>query len=473
MAVNEQRATRLEDYGRTSRSPSETRKTRHAARTEPAPPRPALVKAALVVVGVGLGATVAQTFTAETASQFSAAGGAAIFAGNLTGLAGTYLALVMVLLVSRIPFVERVLGQDGLLRWHRSIAPWPLSLLIAHALFITVGYAQAARSGIWHQVGVLVTQYPYMLLATIALGLMCLIGIVSVRAVRRRLRRETWWLIHLYMYLALALSFAHVIALGPSFVGHPLTQVLWSAAWLGTAGLVICYRFGLPVVRSFRHRLHVVEVRKEGPDVASIIIGGRDLDRLAVSGGQFFCWRFLTRNMWWQAHPYSISALPRAPYLRLTVKRVGDHSAALARLKPGTPVAVEGPYGAFTKHAQRQPRALLVAGGIGVTALRSLLEDLPRASAPVVILRATREEDLVLRDEIGELVKQRRGRLHELVGSRDRVRLDERLLLRLVPDLHKRDLFVCGPEGFVTELVAMAKNLRVPDECIHHEAFAL
>jgi predicted ferric reductase len=444
-----------------------------AARTEPAIPRPVLVKVALIVTGLGLGATTAQAFTAETAGQFGAAGGPAIFIGSLTGLIGTYLALVMVLLVSRVPFVERVLGQDGLLRWHRALAPWPISLLIAHALFVTVGYAQAARSGTWHQAGVLITQYPDVLLATVGLGLMCAIGVVSVRAVRRRLRRETWWLVHLYMYLALALSFAHVIALGPSFVGHPLTQALWSAAWLGTAGLVLCYRFGLPVVRSFRHQLQVEEVRTEGPGVVSIILSGRALDRLAISGGQFFCWRFLTRNLWWQAHPYSVSALPRAPYLRLTVKRVGDHSAALARLRPGTRVAVEGPYGAFTKHAQQQSRAVLVAAGIGVTALRSLLEDLPRTSAPIVILRATREEDLVLRQEVRDLVRRRRGKLHELVGSRDRVRLDERLLLRLVPDLDRRDLFVCGPEGFVSELVAVARNLDVRDECIHHEAFAL
>ena len=426
-----------------------------------------------MVVGAGLGATAALAITAETASQLAAPGGRAIFAGSLTGLVGTYLALVMVLLVSRIPFVERVLGQDGLLRWHRRLAPWPISLLIAHALLITVGYAQAAKSGVWRQVGVLITQYPDVLAATVALGLMCLAGAISVRAVRRRVRRETWWLVHLYLYLALAISFAHVIVLGPSFVGHPLTQVVWSAAWLATAGLVLCYRFGLPIVRSFRHRLHVVEVHTAGPGVTSVIVGGRHLDRLAVSGGQFFFWRFLTRDMWWQAHPYSLSALPRPPYLRLTVKAVGDHSAALARLRPGTRIAVEGPYGAFTRHAQQRPGALLVAAGIGVTALRSLLEDLPPGCAPVVILRAAREADLVLRAEVSELVRNRRGRLHELIGSRDRAPIDEQSLLSLVPDLAHRDVFVCGPEGFVTDIADIAANLGVPGEAIHHEAFAL
>jgi predicted ferric reductase len=428
---------------------------------------------ALGVAGLGLGATTALTFTTEQGSQFTAPGGAATFLGSLTGMVGTYLALCMVLLVSRIPFVERVLGHDGLLRWHRRLAPWPISLLAAHALLITVGYAQAARSGIWHQVGVLLRSYPDVLIATLGLGLMCLAGTISLRAVRRRLRRETWWTVHLVMYLALALSFAHVLVLGPAFVGHPLTQALWWVVWLATAGLVLGYRIGLPVLRTLRHRIEVAEVRPEGPGVVSVILAGRHLDRLAVSGGQFFCWRFLSPGMWWQAHPYSLSALPQPPYLRLTVKGLGDHSASLARLRPGTRVMVEGPYGTFTRDAQQRRRAVLIAAGIGVTALRALLEDLPGRSQPIVILRATQPADLVLSPEVRQLVKLKHGRYHEFVGPREQASVTAAALRHLVPDLPSRDVFVCGPEGFVASIAGLAGRLGVPAEAIHHEAFAL
>jgi predicted ferric reductase len=393
--------------------------------------------------------------------------------GSLTGLAGTYLALVMVLLVSRLPLVERVLGLDGLVRWHRRLAPWPVSLLVAHALFITVGYAQAARSGLLRQAAVLLRSYPDVLSATVGLALMCLAAVISIRAVRCRLRRETWWTVHLVMYLALALSFLHVIVLGPSFVGHPLTQAVWTALWLATAGLVLGYRIGLPVLRSLRHQLRVAEVRAEGPGVVSVICVGRRLNRLAVSGGQFFFWRFLTPGLWWQAHPYSLSALPQPPYLRLTVKSVGDHSAALARLCPGTRVMVEGPYGVFTRQARHRRRVVLIAAGIGVTAVRALLEDLPPAADPVVLLRASSGRDLVLRREVQDLVCSKQGRLHELVGPREAAGLDYWSLPELVPDLDRRDVYVCGPAGFVADIALLAAALGVPDEAIHLEAFAL
>lgn len=435
-------------------------------------PHPALARIALLTAGLGLGITTALTFTAESASQLSAPGGLATFAGSLTGMAGTYLALIMVLLVSRIPAIERVAGQDGLVRLHRTLAPWPISLLAAHAVFLTVGYAQAARTGLWHEAGTLVT-YPDVLIATVALGIICLIGVISLRVIRRRLPRDTWWLIHLWLYLALALAVPHELVLGPSFVGHPLTRVVWAIVWAATAGVVLSYRIGLPILRTVRHQLRVVEVRQEGPGVVSVILSGRQLDRLPVSGGQFLFWRFLTPGRWWQAHPFSLSALPQPPYLRLTVKGVGNFSQSLAGLRPGTRVAIEGPYGAFTRYQQRRPRALLVAAGIGVTALRALLEDLPRGSAPVVLLRASRPEDLVLSAEVRELVRQRRGTVHELTGPREQAGIDATSLRRLVRDLNHRDVYVCGPDDFVAAIVALARNLGVPDDAIHHEAFAL
>ena len=280
------------------------------------------------LAGLGFGAVLAAVILGESRGSLAAPGGLLSAAGRLAAFAGTYLMLVMVVLIARLPWLESSVGQDRLVRWHRQLAPWAIGLITAHVVLITLGYAQAASTGALHQLWVLVTSYRDMLAAAVGFGLLIMAGVSSYRHVRRRLRYETWWVIHLYLYLGLALAFAHQIFTGVSFIGHPLVRALWIVVWAATAGLVLVYRVAQPAWRSLRHQLRVVEVRQEAPGVVSVVCRGRHLDRLAVSGGQFFHWHFLTREMWWQGHPYSLSALPRPPYIRVTIKGLGDQSRA-------------------------------------------------------------------------------------------------------------------------------------------------
>jgi ferredoxin-NADP reductase len=284
---------------------------------------------------------------------------------------------------------------------------------------------------------------------------------------------ETWWSVHLYTYLALFLSFSHQVDTGASFVGHPAARVFWTALWVGTLALVVVSRVGVPAWRSLRHRVRVVGVQPAGPGMSSILLEGRRLDRLPVAGGQFLQWRFLCRGLWWQAHPYSLSAAPSRRHLRITVKDLGDHSAALARLRPGTAVAIEGPYGAFTADARSGDRVLLVGAGVGITPIRALLQELPAGSDVAVILRGSRSEDLVLRDEVADHVRRRGGQLHELVGPREQVSFDAGALAYLVGDVAQRDVYVCGPHGFTTLVLDAARAAGVPERRLHHETFSL
>ncbi|HEX4865069.1 MAG TPA: ferredoxin reductase family protein [Acidimicrobiales bacterium] len=442
----------------------------------PPPPRPRISRrapeAAAWAAGLGLVAAVALPLAQVNGRSLRAPGGAATLAGDLTAMAGTYLLLIMVLLAARIPGLENALGQDRLIRWHRLLSSAPLVLLGAHVVFTTLGYAQSAHQGLWAESVSLTTTMKWIFASVVAYAMFVVIAGLSIRVARRRFSYDSWWIIHLYTYLALAFSVPHQIFDGTNFAGRPVVQGAWLVLWLGTAGVVVVYRVGLPIYRSVRHQLRVVEVQKEAPGVYSIVVRGRRLDRLAVAGGQFFRWHFLTRGLWWHAHPFSLSAMPVPPYMRVTVKVSGDSTARIAWLRPGTRIAVEGPYGAFTEASRQRRKVALIGAGIGITPVRALLEDLPEGVDAVVVQRASTGDELVHNGEIRSLVKQRGGRLVELVGPRAAHRLsDPRRLHRTIPDLATRDLYICGPESFAAGVVAAAERLGLPAAAIHRESF--
>jgi ferredoxin-NADP reductase len=321
------------------------------------------------------------------------------------------------------------------------------------------------------ELGQLVWTYPGILAATAATLLLFAAGITSYRLARRRMAYETWWSVHLYTYLALFLSFSHQVDTGAAFVGHPLARLWWTALWLGTLAAVVAARIGLPVWRSLRHQVKVVAVTPEGPGVVSIRLRGRRLDRLPVAGGQFFHWRFLRRGLWWQAHPYSLSAAPAGDELRITVKDLGDHSGGLATVAPGTRVAIEGPYGAFTADTAEHDRLLLVGAGVGSAPVLALLHELPPQADVTVLLRASTREDLVLREEIAAEVRRRGGRLIERVGPREHVRLDAAALHALVQDIAAREVYLCGPDALARHLTGELQRAGVPHDRIHFESF--
>ena len=216
----------------------------------------------------------------------------------------------------------------------------------------------------------------------------------------------------------------------------------------------------------------------EGPGVVSLYLTGRNLDRLPVRAGQWFRLRLLTRRGWYQALPFSISAAPNGKYLRFTIKDLGKDTNRLQRTKVGTRVFLEGPYGLFTSAAQTKPRVLLIAGGIGITPLRALLEDLPTARGDLTLIyRATRPDDVVFSDEIDKLAGLRGATVHYIVGKRGSVDvptdpLEPEALRGLVPDLTDRDIYLCGPVGMMDSVVSRLRTLRVPDSQVHYERFA-
>jgi predicted ferric reductase len=355
--------------------------------------------------------------------------------------------------------------------WHRKLGPYSLYLITLHVVWVLLGYAGNDRLKIgvefWH----LITKWPWMLPATVAFVFFALAGISSYKKARAKMSYETWWTIHLYTYLAIALSFMHQVLNGPIFVGHFLYKLYWTFLYVVAAATIVLWRVIIPTTKSLRHNLKVEQVVVEGPGVVSIIMRGRKLNELAAQGGQFFSWRFMTKGHWWMSHPYSLSAAPTDHYLRVTVKELGDHSGGVKDLKPGTRVVFEGPYGTFVAAKSTRGHVLLVGGGVGITPLRALMEEIDPSKEVDVIFRASREEDLVLRHELDALADQIGARVHYLVGPRTVHPMSAKYIMQHVPAFRDSDVYVCGPTPLVDAVREAAKSAGIPKDRFHDEAF--
>ncbi|KQX46270.1 MULTISPECIES: ferric reductase-like transmembrane domain-containing protein [unclassified Streptomyces] len=391
-------------------------------------------------------------------------------AGRITGLLAGYACAVLVVLMARIPLLDRTVGTDRITRWHAAAGRYTIGLTLAHAVLIIEGYALTGRTDPVTEGVRVVLHYPDMLKTTAGLLLLLLTAAVSARAARRRLSHETWYYLHLLTYAAVFLAFGHQITNGADF-DRPAVRAAWYVLYAGAAALIVWFRMLTPLRLSRRHGLRVAGVRWEAPDVVSVLVTGERMDELTVRPGQFFRWRFLAPGLWWTASPYSVSAVPDGRSLRITVKALGGHSAALATVRPGTRVWAEGPYGALTPDRAAGRPVLLLAAGVGITPLRVLFETLPRD--PVLIHWARRPEDLVLRHELDAIASRRGAHAYYSVShpAGHHLPLEAATLRSLVPDVAGRTCFLCGPPGWTAAAEAALREAGVPAHRIHHESF--
>ena len=425
------------------------------------------------VAGIGMGLTIAMQVSTLHMHDINTVYGAVLSLSRLAALVGTYLSVIGIFLIARIPVVEKSIGHDQLVIWHRNLGPWSLYLIGAHFFLVVVGYAGQDQMTLAQEIWRMLNDFAWMWWALAGFVLMIQAGITSYKKARAKYSYETWWILHVLTYGAVASAFMHQIQNGQMFIEHPLNRAYWIGLYVLMAFSVVWCRILMPVARSLRHDLRVESVVEESPDVYSVIMKGRDLVKLGAEGGQFFEWRFLTRGHFLVAHPYSLSAAPSARYMRITVKGLGDHSRSLATIKSGTRVLIEGPYGAFRAGQAHSKRVVLIGGGIGVTPVRALLDEFKNSVQIDFIYRASREEDLALKGELDQIAAESGGstRVHYMVGSRRKHPMDAGHLLSVVPKVCDSDIYICGPKALVAAVVQAAHDLGMSADRVHHEEF--
>ena len=426
---------------------------------------------------------------AAAAALFLATGGAAKFGtiadavtstGIIAGLIGTDFILVMIVLAARIPIIDRTVGHDRAIAVHRSLGKPALYLLLGHGLLLLTGYGLSSGINPIAEIGPLLA-IPDMPLAFIGLGLLIVVVITSLVAVRRRFSYEAWHLVHLLSYCAVLVAVPHQLSVGGILSNGSVERVYWIALYVLAFGSIATYRFVEPIVSTLRHGMRVDRVESVAPGVVSIHFSGRNLRSLESAGGQFFVWRFWTGRTWWHSHPISLSSVPTGTTARITVRDLGTGSGAISAVRPGTRVSFEGPYGMFTDAGRTAPKLAIVVAGIGITPVRAFLEDSRvQPGETTILLRASSIDEAYLWDEIADLARKKGARLYTMVGTRaltgpgwmPQADASRGVTLRSIfPDLKDSDLYICGPTAWLDLVEIDARRAGIPEHQLHTERF--
>ncbi|MGH3906635.1 MAG: ferredoxin reductase family protein [Pseudonocardiaceae bacterium] len=400
------------------------------------------------------------------------------------GLLGTSVLVCAVVLPSRLRSLTHTFGIEGVLGMHRYVGILAAVLVLAHiALVVAKDPANVALFDIDEAP----SRARAATGATVALG-----ALIGLTVLRRQLkhRYEVWRWVH----LALAGSVLVLTGLHIWWLDHLVRDATMRALFTGLALIVLgvlAYRWVWRPVFGARSEYVVREVRPETDTVSTLVLEPRrDLHRqgyrsLEFAAGQF-AWLRLEPSIGAQEHPFTIaSSAHLGVWTEFTIRYTGDFTRELRRLRPGSPVWVDGPHGSFTVNLERTTGLVLIAGGVGITPMMSMLRTLAhrRDRRPHRLVVAARTaDDLLFRAELRQLQERLDLTVVELLrrppegwtGATGSV--DEELLTTLLPGAFRRnqlDYFICGPPALVTDVLAALDALGVPHPRVHTEQFDL
>lgn len=389
--------------------------------------------------------------------------------GRLTGLLGQLFILLELILIGRIPWIEQLYGFDKLNKLHRWTGYSIIIFFITHPLFLSIGYAGKNSSVNSHITAIqqfiqFMTTWRDIFPAFIAIIIFIAVIISSIAIVRKKFRYEAWHFIHLATYIAIGMAFSHQTNSGDMAYGNALYY--WCTLNYLVFGLVLLYRFLRPFFLFYKHRFYIKSIKEETGNVLSIYISGKNIGQFKYKPGQYANFIFLKGGMF-QTHPFSFSCAPNEEYIRISIKNVGDYTSKISLLNIGCKVIIDGPLGTFTeenavtKTEENKGKFLFIAGGIGITPIRALLEGLKGADT-TLLYGARSKGDLAFDQELQSLTKN-------YFTEYDRITIDK--IQATAPDFKDRDIYICGPVPMMDAIIKALKSIGVDKEKIHFERF--
>ncbi len=397
--------------------------------------------------------------------------------GRLSGLLLALSVLTQFILRGRMPPLEKILGYETLNFLHKKNGYVVFTFLILHPALLIIGYSISGKINLIDQFIQFIAVFESVWLAFAAWMIFITVICTSIYLVRRKIRYEVWYFIHFMTYLAIFLAWFHQLKVGTDFLLNPWFVYYWYFLYFVTFLSVIYFRFINILLIFNKHRFYVEKIEKETSDAVSVYIKGKNLERFSFTPGQFLFVRFLTKEFGRQLHPFSFSSIPNNKYIRITIKNEGDFTSRIHEIKQGTKVIIDGPHGNFTEKFMTKNKIIYIAGGVGITPIRPLLENVKNKEQILFYSNKTLD-DIIFQKELEELSKKNPFTIYNVI-SRDesykgiKGRINLALISNYIKNVKDYDYYICGPVSMAKSIISELKSAGISSSQIHFEEFAL
>ncbi len=394
--------------------------------------------------------------------------------GRAAGIAGMTCLLMAAILSVRIPGLDLWLGGlTAVWRLHHLLGAAAFLLLMAHPLLLALAAGTTSTEA---ATGVL---WPPLDDTAVWVGWVALIAMMIFLAPSfwffGRPDYQRWKHLHLLSGAALALGLWHTLALSRAIPGTGGAG-LWAFFGL-LAVAVFVYRSVLSRwIGLYSYQVSDVTPLARGVVELSFVPEGRPI---RYSAGQFVYLRHFdpeVRPGYGEEHPYTLSSSPSEHGVRIGIKALGDASAAMAQVRPGTLVTLDGPYGRFFPTNGWSVPQLWVGGGIGITPFVARARHLAaqRGECNVhLVYCANRPERAYYHEELERIAAAVPGFSFHLHYFNDEGLLSGKFLRRVCEDFDQRSVFICGPAPMTAHVIGLMRKAGVPRRRIHTEEFDL
>lgn len=378
-------------------------------------------------------------------------------------------------LTGRFQSITSPYGIDVIYHFHRAIALFGMVLIVLHPAILVVSSPATLRflnplSAPW-----------WMTAGTGGILAFAVVIVTSVYRIRLGIRYETWRIVHMYASVAaVASATAHIVGVS-YYVQEPLKRWLWVsmlAVWI----LALMHVRILKPLLMLRRPYRVQRVVKERGTSWTLVLEPEGHSGMDFQPGQFG-WLTLGKSPFAvRQHPFSFSSSAMTPgRLEMTIKELGDFTATIGAVAPGTRAYVDGPYGTFTIDRHGAPGYVIVAGGVGISPIMSILRTMAdrRDTRPSLLFYGSRTwDDATFRDELERLAESLKLRIVHILeeppdgwsGERGFISAD--VMARHLPeDRLDCEYFVCGPPQMQAAVTVALGKLGLPLERVQSETF--